>query len=205
MRFIMYISLFTILLSILIWAGIVVFLQFKKKKDFTFVLFFTLFYIYIVKVLDFTLFQLQSLILIRYFVPNLILRGESAGKTLNLIPLITLSSKDVQTSLLNILLMTPFGFGLPFITDFGMKRVVISGILFSVTIELLQLVTGLLANISFRVTDINDVIFNTIGTAIGYILFIGFLRVFRQKFESQDISKHTILKYIIKRPQVEKL
>src|SRR6185295_10357703 len=103
-----------------------------------------------------------------------ILNGQTAGKTMNLIPLITLTPEDIKTSLLNILLLIPFGFGLPFITNFRMKKVIIIGALFSFSIELLQLITGLLAQITFRVADINDLIFNTIGVAIGYILFIQF-------------------------------
>ena len=63
-----------------------------------------------------------------------------------------------------------------------MGRVVFIGLVVSTTIEILQFVfcTG--------VTDIDDVIFNTIGTAIGYILWILFditRNVFKRK-ETQD-------------------
>src|SRR5581483_6186414 len=142
--------------------------------------FFTIFYAYIGKVLDYTLLQFQSLLLLRYFVPALILNGQTAGKSLNLIPLITLTPQDLQTSLLNILLLIPFGFGLPFITNVRMKKLVAIGMLFSVTIEFLQLITGFMAKLTFRVADINDVIFNTVGVAVGYMLFLGFLRIYRR-------------------------
>jgi glycopeptide antibiotics resistance protein len=157
-----------------------VFLRLKKKKSFVFLLFFAAFYIYLVAVLDYTLFQYQSLLLLRHFAPNLILRGVGAGNNLNLIPLVTLGLADVKTSLLNILLMMPFGFGLPFIADLRMKRTVAIGMFFSIGIELLQLITGSISNISFRIADINDVIFNTIGVAIGYILFIAFIRIYQR-------------------------
>src|SRR5205809_635668 len=100
--------------------------------------------------------------------PNLILNGQAAGESINLIPLIVLTRQDLKTSLLNIILMVPFGFGVPFITSFGMKKVVVFGALFSIVIEFLQLLTGFMAKITFRVADINDVIFNTVGVAIGY-------------------------------------
>jgi glycopeptide antibiotics resistance protein len=103
------------------------------------------------------------------------LNGLTAGKSINLIPLATLTLADLKTSLLNILLMVPFGFGLPFITNLRMKRVIVAGALFSIGIELLQLITGLIAQMTFRVTDINDVLFNTIGVVIGYTLFVGFV------------------------------
>jgi glycopeptide antibiotics resistance protein len=110
--------------------------------------------------------------------PHLILNGQTAEKSTNLIPLITLTGQDLKTSLLNILLFVPFGFGLPFITNLRMKQIIFVGALFSIVIELLQLTTGLLANITFRVADINDVIFNILGVAIGYILFVGFRHLY---------------------------
>ena len=173
----MYINVCTILLFTLIWAGIVAYLRVKKKKSVRYVLLFTIFYIYLFKVLDYTLFQFQTLLLLKQFMPNLMLRGQEAGKTLNLIPLATLTADDIKTSLLNILLFVPFGLGLPFITKLRMKKIVVLGAVFSVGIEALQFVTGLAAGISFRVADMNDVIFNTAGAAIGYVLFAFYLRL----------------------------
>jgi glycopeptide antibiotics resistance protein len=165
-------TIFSLTLCLLVWFCIVLFLRLRKRKSHTYILLFSIFYIYIIKVLDYTLFQFQILIVLKHFMPNLMLRGHEAGETLNLIPLITLGSGDIKTSLLNILLMAPFGFGLPFITNFKFKNVFIAGMLFSVFIELMQLLTGLIANVTFRVTDINDVIFNTLGVVIGYVLFV---------------------------------
>jgi glycopeptide antibiotics resistance protein len=170
----MYFDLFTVFLFGLIWIGMVIFLRIKLKKHIKILILFTIFYIYLFKVLDYTLFQFQSLIFLKLFMPNLILNGQEAGESLNLIPLVTLTAEDLKTSLLNILLFVPFGFGLPFIINLGMKKIVVIGLIFSLGIEFLQLITGLIANITFRVTDINDVIFNTVGVVIGYFLFIGF-------------------------------
>jgi hypothetical protein len=101
----MYFDLLTVLLFGLIWIGIVTFLRLKKKKSLAYFIFFTIFYIYIVKVLDYTLFQFQSLVLLKYFMPDLILNGQTVGKNMNLIPLVTLTPQDLKTSLLNILLL----------------------------------------------------------------------------------------------------
>jgi glycopeptide antibiotics resistance protein len=136
--------------------------------------------------------------------PNLILNGQTVGKSMNLIPLITLTSQDLETSLLNILLLIPFGFGLPFITNFRMKKIVVIGAFFSIVIEFLQLATGLIAKITFRIADINDVIFNTLGVAIGYILFVGFVRIYRYMSHNWEISANPILRYIAERPQIDK-
>lgn len=199
----MYFDLLTILLFGLIWIGILIFLRLKKKKSLEYLIFFTIFYVYMAKVLDYTIFQFQSLVLLKYFMPNLILNGQTVGKSMNLIPLITLTPQDLETSLLNILLLIPFGFGLPFITNFRMKKIVVIGALFSIVIELLQLITGFMAKITFRVADINDVIFNTIGVAIGYILFIGFVRIYRHISHNWEIA-NPILRYIAERPQIDK-
>ena len=176
------IALATMLLFGSVWLAIVVFLRVKKRSSFTHLLFVTLFCIYVYKVLDYTLFQFQSLLLLKYFVPDLMLNGVAAGDRLNLIPLVTLTNGDLKTSLLNILLMMPFGFGLPFIANLSVKRIVGVGALFSIAIELVQLITGLLAQTTFRGADINDVIFNTAGTAIGCVLFVGLARMIPGRF-----------------------
>src|SRR4051794_29678273 len=163
MAFVRHFDFLTALLFGLIWIGIVAFLRMKKEKSLIYLIFFTIFYSYLFKVLDYTLFQFQSLVLLKHFMPDLILNGQTAGKNIKLIPLITLTPEDLKTSLLNILLLIPFGFGLPFITNFRMKKIVVIGALFSIFIEFLQLTTGFIAKITFRVADINDVIFNTVG------------------------------------------
>ncbi len=191
----------TILLVGLIWLGMSLFFKLKKKKSFVYLLFFTIFYIYLYKVLDYTLIQFQSLLLLKHFLPYLMLNGAEAGRAVNLIPLATLTMEDIKTSLLNILMIMPFGFGLPFITNFRMKKVVVIGLLVSITIELLQLITGFMANTTFRVADINDLIFNTIGVAIGYVVFVTFVRLYRHIFRNWKVS-NSILRYIAERPQI---
>jgi glycopeptide antibiotics resistance protein len=200
----MYFDLWIVFLFGLIWIGIVTFLRLKKKKSLAYLIFFTIFYVYIVKVLDYTLFQFQSLILLKQFMPDLILNGQAVGKDLNLIPIITLTPQDLKTSLLNILLMMPFGFGLPFITNYRMKKIVVIGALFSIVIELIQLITGFIAKITFRIADVNDVIFNTVGVAIGYMLFVGFVYAYRRISHNWEISSNPILRYIAERPQIDK-
>ena len=71
----------------------------------------------------------------------------------------------------------PFGFGLPFLSSSRFGRTVLAGALLSLAIEVLQFVTGQLASTTFRVADINDVIWNTIGTILGAVLGHARLRV----------------------------
>jgi glycopeptide antibiotics resistance protein len=204
MGFAMYFDILTVLLFGLIWSGIVTFLLLKKKKSLVYLIFFTIFYVYLFKVLDYTLIQFQSLLLLKYFAPDLILNGQAAGKIMNLIPFITLTHQDLKTSLLNILLLIPFGFGLPFITNFRMKKTVVIGALFCIAIEFLQLITGFIAKITFRIADINDVVFNTVGVVVGYLLFVGFVRICSYASHNWHVSANSILSYIAERPQIDK-
>ncbi|HET7768729.1 MAG TPA: VanZ family protein [Chloroflexota bacterium] len=171
-----YLALLTALACGVIWLGWVLFLRLKRRKSVLYLALCTVFSIYLFKVLDYTLFQFQSLLVLRFFVPGLMLRGQEDGTSVNLIPLVTLTGADLRTSLLNVLLLVPFGFGLPFIARLHAKQVIAGGALLSVAIELAQLLTGYLAHMTFRIADVNDVIFNTIGAAIGYWAFALFAR-----------------------------
>lgn len=143
----------------------------RRGRNAVYVAFFTVFFVYGFKVLDYTLFQFQSLLLLQHFDPNLILNGVPNDERLNLVPLVALESADVRTSLLNVAMMVPFGLGLPFLTRLRWGSVVSAGAMVSVAIELLQLVTGVLGGITFRVADVNDVIFNAAGAGLGFLIF----------------------------------
>jgi hypothetical protein len=95
----MYFHLLVVLLFGLIWIGIVTFLLLKKKESLIYVIFFTVFYFYLFKVLDYTLFQFQALLLLKHFMPELILNGQAAGKRMNFTPLVAHTSgyKDLAS------------------------------------------------------------------------------------------------------------
>jgi glycopeptide antibiotics resistance protein len=160
----------TVAVAGVVWLGLAWHLH-RRGRNVVYVALFTVFFVYGFKVLDYTLFQFQSLLLLQHFDSNLILNGVPDGERLNLMPVVTLESADVRTSLLNVAMMVPFGLGLPFLTGLRWWSVVAAGALVSVVIELLQLVTGMLGGITFRVADVNDVIFNAAGTGLGFLLF----------------------------------
>ena len=64
-------SIGTIVLFGLAWFSIVAFLVWKKKKNLVYVRLFTTFYVYLYKVLDYTLIQFRSLLLLKHFVPTM--------------------------------------------------------------------------------------------------------------------------------------
>lgn len=192
----------TLLVFALIWAALVAALRWKARQSVPYLIYFTVFYVYLFKVLDYTVLQYQSLIVLKLFMPSLILNGQADGEWLNLVPLVTLTAADLPTSLLNVLMLIPFGFGLPFVTALRARGVVLAGALFSAGIELLQLATGLMAGITFRVADVNDIIFNTAGAAIGYAAFAMFARLYVRLSGNWAFGNHAILRHITERPQL---
>jgi glycopeptide antibiotics resistance protein len=186
-----------------VWLGLVLFLRLRRKTSLTYLMFFSVFCFYLYMVLDYTVLQFQSLLLMRYLSPDIIVRGVDAGQNLNLVPLVTLSAADIQTSLLNVVMMLPFGFGLPFITSLRLGKVVGAAALLSLTIEFVQFATGYAANATFRVADVNDVLFNTAGAALGYLLFVAFIRLYRRALGDWQATSSPLLRYVAARPQID--
>ena len=103
----------------------------------------------------------------------------------NFIPFVVINDLITTTSFLysmyniigNIILFVPLGFILPikFKRINNCVRDVLVGFIFSVFVELTQLI------LPFRQTDIDDVILNTLGTAVGYVLYKLWTKVVRKK------------------------
>lgn len=91
---------------------------------------------------------------------------------INLVPFSTFGS---LTYSLNILMFMPLGFLLPLIWKEYRKmwKVALTGLGFSLAIGFLQLFCK-------RATDIDDLITNTVGTLIGYVIWILFHRLLRK-------------------------
>ena len=85
--------------------------------------------------------------------------------TINLIPFQDFSSSNVLGMALNGVMFAPLGFLLPLIFEryrhWG--RTLAAGFLTSLTVELIQLFT-------FRATDVDDLIMNTLGALVGFLL-----------------------------------
>ena len=121
-----------------------------------------LFIFSLVFIVRFTMFPTSSL-------------GIGIGKgEINLIPITTLGNPISSGFMVNvggnILLFIPFGFILPlkYPKFCRLPTVTLVGLSLSVIIECIQL------TMPNRTTDINDVIFNTLGTYIGFRLFSKF-------------------------------
>jgi len=100
----------------------------------------------------------------------------------HLIPFTNLSIADM----FNIIMTIPLGFLLPAIwSEFcSLKKVTLTAFFFSLTIELSQLFNN-------RATTMNDLIFNTLGAIIGYLIFrLIYMVIFRQSSGKPYEIKH---------------
>ncbi|MFH0070506.1 VanZ family protein, partial [Peribacillus sp. NPDC056705] len=72
----------------------------------------------------------------------------------------------------NIILFLPMGFVLPriFTNIQTIKKVIFIGFLASLSIELVQALAGLWIGYNYRAADIDDLIFNVLGTVIGFLI-----------------------------------
>ena len=85
--------------------------------------------------------------------------------TLNLIPFQDFSASNITGMVLNMIMFAPLGFLLPayFERYRHWGRTLAAGFLTSLAVELIQLFT-------FRATDVDDLIMNTLGTLVGFLL-----------------------------------
>ena len=85
--------------------------------------------------------------------------------SLTLMPFLPMMA-DIKNTMLNVLLFVPMGLLLPFMWKKyqSCKNAIMFGFVLSVSIEFFQIFT-------YRATDINDIIANTLGTVLGYCVF----------------------------------
>ena len=120
----------------------------------------TLFYFYLCMVIYFTLMPVLTSI------PNLY---EKPYGTINFSPFIDITEGHLNAKeeiFLNTLMMIPFGFFLPMVRQKSPLSIISAGFLFSLMIECVQPFLN-----PRRAADITDLITNTFGTALGYLLY----------------------------------
>lgn len=102
---------------------------------------------------------------------------------IGIIPFATIGS--IVPEILNVIMTIPFGFMLPSIwPEFrSLKKVILAGFLFSLTIETMQLFT-------FRFSTTGDLITNTLGAIIGYFIFAALFHLFSRKKGKEQRIRH---------------
>lgn len=89
----------------------------------------------------------------------------------------------------NMILFIPLGYFIPIIHSKYSKfiRVLLIGFICSISIEILQvLISYLIVGSTYRSASVDDVLINTIGTAIGFVLFIFIAPISSYIFESPN-------------------
>ena len=109
-------------------------------------------------------------------------------RQLNLIPFS--NGIDVLT-ILNIVMLVPFGFMLSIVwkRNGSLRKVMLNGFVFSLLIELSQL-------LNIRCTDIDDLIANTLGSVIGYLIYRGFAWILKLKPKNEEYIMYEPMLYI---------
>ena len=99
------------------------------------------------------------------------------GKLDNSINLIPFSSEGAMTYILNIIMFMPLGFLLPLLWKEyqSLVRTAIIGFCFSCGIEFCQLFNR-------RVSDVDDLLMNTLGAILGWLIWIVFSRITHLKY-----------------------
>lgn len=95
---------------------------------------------------------------------------------INLVPF---NSSGVITYILNVIMFMPLGFLLPLIWDQcrSLRKVFFVGLCFSLSIEFCQL-------FNHRATDINDLMMNSLGAVLGYLIWFSSINLVKRASKS---------------------
>ncbi|NOK64351.1 MAG: hypothetical protein GFH27_549431n39 [Chloroflexi bacterium AL-W] len=100
------------------------------------------------------------------------------------------------SSMQNILLTMPFGFGLHFLIQLKSKHYLWIAPALGLVFEGLQYILSLLLGYFYRFVDINDLLFNALGVLIGYGLLRIFAFVYMTTTEKFSIEHEGISAYV---------
>lgn len=106
--------------------------------------------------------------------------------SLNLIPFKDILNSPIQY-ILNVILFIPIGFILPLIwSGFSeLKKVMFWGFGLSLFVEIIQIFT-------FRATDIDDLIMNTLGTIVGFVIAMSIKKIKRRDKKQEFDNTHIV-------------
>lgn len=150
--------------AILILVYILIYYKSLKLKSREYRIKFSLFYFYITIVLFFTIMPFRIIHM----------QNELFYKRLNLVPF-----RDIYNSyrgarkdmVLNVLMFIPFGFLISVLKEKTLLKTILLSFLCSLFIETTQLLYACTSIASIRTCDITDIITNTTGGIIGFILY----------------------------------
>lgn len=148
-----------------------------------------LFFIYTVGVFSVTLFPLPiQKELIDYYKKSNYIKNE-------LIPfksIFEITGNGYKILILNIALFIPLGSFLPLLFKkvSNLGKTIFCGLICSIGIESLQFFISLILGFNYRVTSIDDVILNTTGAAIGFMLLKLVLPILKNYFDLSYLQQN---------------
>lgn len=154
-------DIFAFLALILIFTLVGWYLKKKQGKSKLYLIFYSFFSLYLIALYSNTIFPLAYFG--HDFPPNL-------WQSINCIPFVGLIKWE---SLMNLCMLIPFGFAVPFMRKIPNAKTMIPVILIpGFMLELIQFLSGLIsAGYTWRLIDINDYLMYTMGIALGYVIF----------------------------------
>lgn len=153
----------------LLLLAVSLFVRWRKQQGGSQLLFFSVFWIYLLWVVKWTVFPMyidpiHAAAMRGHFMDNINLIPFHFGQGMTL-------AYAMPGIILNTLLTIPIGFGVSFITRFRPKDLSWLVAIFGAGIEGTQLLISLILGYPYRAIDVNDVIFNSLGVVLGYGLF----------------------------------
>lgn len=159
-------DMLTVIIGTIIYILICFLIYKKHKNEKIFYVFSTIMFIYFMQVAKLTLFPIVMIGL-----------PSNIANSINYIPF---KGGINRTDIMNIIMTIPLGIGMPFITNIkNMKKSIFLGLSAGIIIETLQyLETFLTDGYTYRIIDINDIIFNFAGTVLGFLALYVFSHIF---------------------------
>lgn len=154
-------DIFAFLGLILIFSLVGWYLKRKQHKSRIYLIFYGFFSLYLIALYSNTIFPLAYFG--HEFPPNL-------WQSIRCMPFVDLFKWE---SLMNLCMLIPFGFAIPFVRKIPNVKTMIPAILIpGFMIELIQFLSGLIsAGYTWRLIDINDYLMYSLGIALGYLIF----------------------------------
>lgn len=172
----------------------------RRNVSYSYLFFFSLFWIYLLFVIGLILFPMP---IPDHFWLVSIQQTLRILSSINLIPFDYGQFRHLDPWFLyvreiyqNILLTIPFGFGICVITPILRKNIIWLGLAVGVCTETAQLVMCLVLGSLYRGIDINDTIMNALGVYLGYLLFLLFSWLYMNVIRHFKIKPTGIFAYL---------
>ena len=167
----------------------------RRKHTFSYLFFFSIFWIYILSALDKVFFPIQ---INGLYVD--VMRQVPIMSEVNLVPFFlgqdALPEASFVGLLYNLILTVPFGFGLNFISRVRIRDFLLLSIVIGLGFEVIQFTISLILGYPYRVVDINDALMNTLGVLLGYGLFRSFAWLYLKMTQRLSIEHTGLSSYI---------